>query len=568
MIYDKFTKIQTSLVVLILMAGIAIRFIHLGDQPLSESEANLALQALSSSKGGVLNWSGEPLYLALTSGLFTIFDQTNFAARFIPALMGSLLVGMPFLFRKMLGNPVSLLLSAFLAIDASMISLSRTSGGATLTIFLIGICLLLLLKKQMIGAAVLFGLALLGGIGIWFMLIPLVLAVIIWKFASQKSNNSQGLSLNILTDSFRDRGFWLAALLSMLVLGTFYLNFPRSLSAFPGSLIAYFQAWQSQSQLTFPQMLLGLLFYFPLGLLFGVWGGVRGLKSINQFGTLLFAWFLVGLLFLLIIPARDLTQIIWVTVPLYLLSAREIMRHISIENEVRFQSLGVSMLVIAIVAFLWLNLGKITYNGDPRQLWLAIGGGIGLLAVSAILIFLGWSGQIAVKGYVWGIIGVLTIYSISTGVRTAGIIGNGQTEMLGAKQTIPQVRLIRNTIKEISTWNAGSSTGLPVKVVGLDSKSMEWELKEFTNINYSLNIEKDEHPELVISGLEQPFALQDQYRGQDFIFQNQIEWASFSAMDWISWLVHRKTLTSNSTIVMWVRADQFPDGQLSFPGQE
>jgi hypothetical protein len=252
----------------------------------------------------------------------------------------------------------------------------------------------------------------------------------------------------------------------------------------------------------------------------------------------------------------------------YLLVAWEIMRHISVEKGTVIQSMAVSALVVVILVFLWLNLGKITISGDQRQLWLAIGGGLGLLFVSAILIFLGWSGTIAVKGYVWGLMAVLTIYTISTGVRTSGTTGYDPSEMLGINLSMPQIGIIRETINEISMWNAGSSTGMPITIVGLQSNALAWELKEFPNIRFLLNIANEDHPELIISESDQPFSFQDQYRGQDFIYKSQVEWNSYSALDWISWLVHRKTLSSNSTIVLWVRADQFPDGQLSFPAQE
>ncbi len=564
----KLSKIQTYLFAIIILAAIGVRFVHLGIQPLSESEANLAFQAFSDSKAEGSAWSGDPLYLVVTSILFTVFDQTNFIARLVPALFGSIVVFLPVFYRRILGNPVSLLLSSFLAIDAALISLSRTAGGATLTIFLLGVTFLLLTNKRLIGSGIVFGLAVLGGSSVWFSLIPLVIALGIWKITFKPEERNQPLSLNDITESLRDRSFWLSALLSILVFGTFYLIYPRSLSAFPGSLIAYFQAWQSQSPLSFSQLLIGLIVYFPFGLIFGIWGGIRSLFSRNQVASLLFIWFMVGLILLVVNPGKDLSQLAWVSVPVYLLAARKIMRYISVEKDTVFQSVGVSALVVVILVFIWFNLGKITISGDQRQLWLAIGGGLGLLFVSAILIFLGWSGNIAVRGYVWGLISVLTIYSISTGVRTTGVTGNGQSEMLGVNQTMPQIRMVRETINEISTWNAGSSTGIPITIVGLQSNALSWELKEFPNIRFLLNIANEDHPELIISESDHSISFQDQYRGQDFIYKSQIEWSSFSSLDWISWLVHRKTSSSNSTIVMWVRADQFPDGQLSFPAQE
>ncbi len=104
MMQEKFSRNQYLIIFGIAVLAIAIRFLHLGDQTLSESEANLALQALMTAKGQAINWSGQPLYLVLTSFLFTLFDQTNFIARLIPAIFGTLVIAIPFLYRKNIGN--------------------------------------------------------------------------------------------------------------------------------------------------------------------------------------------------------------------------------------------------------------------------------------------------------------------------------------------------------------------------------------------------------------------------------------------------------------------------------
>ena len=229
--------------------------------------------------------------------------------------------------------------------------------------------------------------------------------------------------------------------------------------------------------------------------------------------------------------------------------------------------MGVAILIMTIAGFLWFNFGKLTYGGDQNQLILAVGGGIGILLVSAILIVLGWSRTVALKGYIWGILVILFLYTLSTGWRVSGVGTGLQSEMIGSAQTVPQLGLIKKTINEISNWNADTSTGIGVSVVGLDSKVLEWGFKDFSKITYQLATEKDQQPAVILAGNDQTFAFQDQYRGQDFIFEQTIDWQNFTAMDWISWLVHRKVSYSYSSVVLWVRADQFPGGTISLPSQ-
>jgi hypothetical protein len=546
---------------------IAIRFLHLGIQALSENEANLALQALSTAKGQMINWSGEPLYLALTSLLFTIFDQNNFIARLIPAIFGTLLIAIPFLYRKNTGNWETIILTAFLAIDPSLVSLSRTAGGSTISLFLLGLAVYLLINRKIIKSGVVCGLVLLGGAGFWSALIPLVIAVIIWLLIDRESFKKQEQPITIINETIHNRLFWLVLILTAILIGTLFLSYPRSLNALAGSLTDYFHTWKSREVLSFPLFLLGIIFYFPLGLIFGVWGGIRSLIEKNSFGKFLFIWLLAGLVLILVNPGRELTQLFWLVFPLYTLAAIEIKHHINSEGGEFIPTMGVAILIMTIAGFLWFNFGKLTYGGDQNQLIIAVGGGIGILLVSAILIVLGWSRTVALKGYIWGVLVILFLYTFSTGWRVSGVGTGLQSEMIGSAQTVPQLGLIKKTINEISNWNAGSSTGIGVTVVGLDSSVLEWGLKDFSKINFLLATEKDQQPEVILAGTDQAFAFQDQYRGQDFIYEQTINWQNFTAMDWISWLVHRKVSYTNTSVVLWVRADQFPGGTISLPSQ-
>jgi len=171
------------------------------------------------------------------------------------------------------------------------------------------------------------------------------------------------------------------------------------------------------------------------------------------------------------------------------------------------------------------------------------------------------------KGYIWGVLVILFLYTFSTGWGVSGVGKGLKSEMIGSTQTVPQLRLIKKTINEISNWNVDTSTGIGVSVVGLDSTIFEWGLKDFSKITFQLATEKDQQPEIILAGTDQGFAFQDQYRGQDFIYEQTINWQNFTALDWISWLVHRKVSNSNSSVVLWVRADQFPGGTISLPSQ-
>ena len=97
-------KLNFEILIYIFALALAfgIRFFNLGNSPLSDAEAVWALQARELSQvaeyGKNIQIGPYPGYVLLTGLLFSVFENTNFLARFWPALAGSLLVMLPYLF--------------------------------------------------------------------------------------------------------------------------------------------------------------------------------------------------------------------------------------------------------------------------------------------------------------------------------------------------------------------------------------------------------------------------------------------------------------------------------------
>src|SRR5574339_586792 len=116
------------------LIALGFRLIQLGASPLTDSEATLALQALHIAQGKAPLLGPQPGYILLTSVLFAIIESTNFMARFIPALTGSLLVFVPSLFREKIKPLPALILAFFFAVDPGLVALSRQASGTILAV--------------------------------------------------------------------------------------------------------------------------------------------------------------------------------------------------------------------------------------------------------------------------------------------------------------------------------------------------------------------------------------------------------------------------------------------------
>ena len=93
------------------LIALGFRLIQLGASPLTDSEANLALQALHIAQGKAPLLGPQPGYILFTSILFAVINSTNFMARFVPALVGSVMVFAPYFFRDRIKPKPALILA-------------------------------------------------------------------------------------------------------------------------------------------------------------------------------------------------------------------------------------------------------------------------------------------------------------------------------------------------------------------------------------------------------------------------------------------------------------------------
>ncbi|MCJ7667862.1 MAG: glycosyltransferase family 39 protein, partial [Anaerolineae bacterium] len=121
--------VEVGLYLLFIALGTALRLWGLGQRPLSPEEADLAYRAWRFYEGLGGEPRGSPFLFHVTALSFLVFGPSDYAARLIPALAGSALVGLPYLLRSRLGRVGALLVSALLAFSPSYIFFSRTLGG-------------------------------------------------------------------------------------------------------------------------------------------------------------------------------------------------------------------------------------------------------------------------------------------------------------------------------------------------------------------------------------------------------------------------------------------------------
>ncbi len=550
---------ETLYYLLALSLALAVRLIRLGVWPLTDMEAGWALQALGLAQGTRPLLGSQPAYVLLTGILFFSFGGgTNFLARLVPALAGSALVLVPYLFRERLKPIPSLILAFFLALDPGLVSLSRQAGSPILALTFLLLAWGFWEREKPRWAGVFAGLALLSGSSLWEGLLGLALT---WAIR-------QGLEARGPKEPAKqhEKGEWIQAVLfgvgTLLLGGTLFFVSPNGLSAWVSAVPEYFRGWVRPSGISAGIMLFSLAAYQPLAVILGLVATVRGWIRGGRRVIRLSLWMLIALVLALFYPAHQISDLAWMLIPLWSLAALELARHRDVQPEERREVLGVIGLTLLILLFAWLDYLSLLQSTIPSEpanlrLWLLFGSAF-MLVVTLLLVAVGWSIHTARLGAVWGLTAALGIYSLGAMLGAAGLRVTRGAEMWTMDRTPAQADLILATVDNISDWSNNNINSQPVTLAGINSPALQW---LFRNHQVSVvgSLDVSASPPIVITADQKDPSLAAAYRGQGLVWRQAPLWNQAQTADWLSWLAYHDLPQNSETVIVWVRNDLFLD---------
>ncbi len=563
-------SLELGLFILAFLIGAALRLARVGAIPLTNSEADLALQALNLAHGQETLLSPHPLYLVLTAASMFLFGSGNLVARLWPALAGSLLIWVPFLYRDRLGRVPALFAAFFLAVDPAMLAISRQIGSPVFAVSLSLLAAGLLYQRRYAWGGIVAGLALLGGPWVWQGMIILGISMWIssgWQRKPETQEPGEQVPVTSSAPAFFRSSFlssWrpavIAGLAALLLAGTFFFAIPNGLTAFAAGLPAYFVTWIQSSGVTEGTMTSGLLSYEFLPVLLGL---AAILFSWELPVTRFFAvWFLVGLLVAAVPPGREVSSLVWVIPPVWGLAGILIDRVLRQSSEDRLLILGQALLSIVILTFLSLDLLSITgmfASGLPQSGdWLGLAGAVILLVATTLLVAWGWSWRVAALGLLWGVMALFFVYTFAQSWDAAHLSARPETGYWSAGPAFKDADLLDKTIRELALTNVGARDRLEITVIGISPPSLRWALRDQQRVSFVDLLSPNSAPQVVITPYTQEVSLSKQYRGELFILEQEPVLNFSSPAAWFSWLVYRNTQMENSQIILWAQTDLFP----------
>lgn len=551
--------------IFIFMFTIFIRFLNLGNLPLSDLEAKIAIQSSHLLSGSDFLANSDTLITNLIAGLMYLFGNSEWVVRFISALVGSLFIFTPLLFRSYFDKNTLLLISLWIAIDPGMLALSRQINSSLLVLFFGILFFFSCTKQKPILMGIFGGILLLCGGKFWFGFIPILFMLIFFNIRSWR-NKGNHLNVKIFKDRHQTRKFYYSLVFSIVFFGTFSLFFPSQLSGISQGFVDYIQGWKSNSGVSIWDVLRALLIYeFPIFIL-GIFGLILTKRLPTKKARFVGLWMVLNMVHLLVYPSRQISDSVWIIFPLILFGSlfiNQFGRVEESESKLVFLISGIGFIVLGFLTLISINLltnASVT-SQSPISKSILIFAGIVLVLFAIFLIGWSLSWKIAGKSILFVVIAYFGIYTLSAGWNAAGLRLPFENEMwyLGTKPVNED--LVIDTLEDYSDWNHGHKYAASIQVAGLDSPALKWALRNFENVEYINNISRTSNSEIIISKFGQTIELEESYKGQDFEWSSKPIWDLLITTEWTNWILSRRipaNMQEKESIILWIRNDLFP----------
>jgi hypothetical protein len=558
-------SLESLLFLLAFLLALALRLFHLGAVPLSESEANLALQALAIAGGKHVAIPGQPGYIILTSVIFYLFGNSDFLARFVPAITGSLFVLAPLLYRRHFGKPLALGLAFALALDPGLVAISKQASGEILSMVFTFAAIGFLLQRKSIWTGVFTALAIFSGISFWFGALILAIALILSKVL-KKSILPETDEQAIGEEGWSWLSFALSGMLTLLVVSTAFWTVPQGLNAVFSGLSEYFLGWFSQPQTSLKLLLAGLSIYELFPLLLALLALVVGLLRGSEVPPFFFYWTAAALLLIFLYPGRQLAYMAWVIIPLWVIGIHMFLQFpLPMFKEDRLPLGGIGALAFVALIFAWMNFSglgtlSVSNTADLQLRLVSLAGSLILISLAVVLISWGWSWYVAANGIFYSFALLLGLFTISMSWHAAGLGQQPESELL-PNSYFRDADILNKSVRDISFWNTGQDNTLDVYVVNISSKSLQWTFRDFSNLHLIDSIPTDANYPVIITPQRQELSLASAYTGQDFVYSESSDWSTMQFYDWLGWTVRHQTPKKEVSSILWVRSDLFPGAE-------
>lgn len=480
--------------------------------------------------------------------------------RLTHVVAGTLITVLPFFLRNHIGNLASVILGFFLAIDPFLIANSVLITGNTMAVLVGCVIALLMIKgKYPFIPFLLIFMALSGRGFAHFLLISLTCIVFIpgiKPFLKCIKDQMFGFGAPQIQKIFAILGLMILVFIFLIAKTDFDI-----LIVDLANLIKVVQGGYQADNLPWLYPV-ALLSYLPLAIVMAYVSIFQ--KPLSNKGIFFVVWIASSLFITIINPSHRVIDLVWVTIPLWFITAKALQKLIIALTPILKENLVFLLILFVCFGNLYLGLLRMTYKlkyGLPTLDTL-----IALLSIVILIIALViyWAYLKNLKTSLMNLSAILILFlvlaQISNASHTAGVSGYPETEIFwdGYFSGKPIVgRLIETsianqfgTLDAIEIWSDRSIRA-----------DVFWDIRSEKLIRQISNEQPETEYPVIIRNSEEPINLSSLYLGQKFVAKEYPEWvrspiSSLLKTDFWSWVFMRESQPFHEYNYLWLKADQ------------
>lgn len=559
--------IGDALFVGVLLIGLIMRFVGLGEQPLTPSEAESAWTAWAFwQPDSTMLAEGSPLYFSLTRLITPIVGFSDGSMRFVPAIFGLGCVLLPWLWRNRLGMIGSMTVALFLAVSPIHVNISRTAGSDTTAVFailllLIGVFQFIETKRRgwLYTAVTAFALGLSSTPLFYSGLVSLLGAYVIYRAIGLPlvdEYEEEAVSLEI--EAGMKKTAVIIGVAVFISATTLFLWNPAGI----GTAALLPANWINQFSFDYSNVadpFLSLFRYQPglvlVGFLAMGWVTWRN----HGLGSFFIYWFAMLVILAMLQPGEQSLTLL-LTLPATFLVGIFANTHLS-------DSWDINKVLVACGSFLvlmlvWVNMARflriVTFDAsDLTNLWIIIFAAV--LAVFALFFLISFETDFIAQG---GLLALL-LFFVFYGWGTAWWLGHegfhDTRERWNHTRTDDEVRVLVAVLDELSRQISNSDYDLDV-LSRVDTAVLRWYLRDYDELEFTDTISATTNNAVILTPATTELALANDYFGSDYgLLRHQPELVTSEAvlLDTLRWWFFQESPTQipEERVILWVRSD-------------
>lgn len=557
--------VEVAIYGVLTLVALVVRLAALGRWPLQETGVNTALAAWRTMQGS--DWRPAyyiPLLYDANLLLFGLTKASDWAARLLPALAGSLLVILPYFARDLLGRRGALAAALLLAFAPTWVYFSRAADGPIL-VAAAGALLLLSLERysrsrearHLTLGVVALAVGLTAGPGFYTLLLATLLAGLVFWWDERKSGLLRRYGQVIGAAATRRNALWFGGTLALLATG-FTVNI-AGVGATAELAGRWFRALSPASTtLSWWELPTTLATYEFLTIGLALVGVVSGLMRRERVDIFLLGWFLLALLLGTALGHREPIWLVDALLPLVLLAARGLewlWERLSPGTDV-WDGLALLVLVLAIV-FTGVQVTVYIHTGQVQALRNAqFALGFVLIGWAAYWV---WSGRVAaLRAGVACLLLVMVTLTVRASTAVAYQYGADPRERLvGNAATSVQMRDLEELIEKVSSQRAVDPRAIDIAYAPSLDPWMGWYLREYPRANVLQTVPQQADATIVIAPAQRDAQVPSGSVGQRFRWIESRPDGGFalSLRERLRWFLLRQPVGTPraSELEVWVR---------------